>query len=151
MHTVRFSFYIILVRAPAWSIYCLNTGGKAVTLAYSKFNGYSARRVDFETGDWKNRLKTLLQDVIFCCVLHVFHDCVLRYGAAGWWEIGTEENKGRGGEMFLLSVRHRGLNLMISLLSTTLYSTFVASIARYQPNPPWFCVVRTFSAEFFVL
>lgn len=47
MHTVQFSFYIW---APAWSIYGLNTGGKASSLAYGKFNGYSARRVDLVVG-----------------------------------------------------------------------------------------------------
>lgn len=91
MHTVQFSFYIlvwVLVWAPAWSIYGLNTGGKAAILAFSNFNGYSAKRVGLVVSVLeKKRLKTLLQD----------DHLRLHQGATGWWKrqrAGRKKQKG---------------------------------------------------------
>lgn len=95
--------------------------------------------------------------VILSCILHVLHERVLWQGAAGQWERGTGQRAGRkkrkekrGRLLFFAISLPQRLNLARSLWSTTLYSTFMASIARYQPSPPWFCMVRTFSAEFFL-
>lgn len=78
MHTVQFSFYIVLVWAPAWSIYWLNTGGKAAILAFSNFNGYSAR-----SRSCSRRLEKEIENIIagwsssvaYCmCYMNVCYD-----------------------------------------------------------------------------
>ena len=79
MHTVQFSFYIVLVWTPAWSIYWLNTGGKAAILAFSNFNGYSARRVDLEVGVLEKEIENIIagwsSSVAYCmCYMNVSYD-----------------------------------------------------------------------------
>lgn len=79
MHTVQFSFYIVLVWAPAWSIYWLNTGGKAANLAFSNFNDYSARRVDLVVGVLEKEIENIIagwsSSVAYCmCYMNVSYD-----------------------------------------------------------------------------
>lgn len=147
MHTVQFSSYIlvwVLVWAPAWSIYWLNTGGKAAILAFSNFNGYSAREnLVVSRSCSKRSRKKEVENIIAGWSSSVISrsDGLMRdRGPDG------RNKRGRGLTVFAIPPSQR-LNLAISLWSTTLYSTFVASIAHHQPSPPWFCKVRTFSAE----
>lgn len=76
MHTVQFSFYIVLIWAPAWSIYWYTTDGKAVILGFN-FNGYSMRLeflivvLEKKTFDWKYYCRM----VVFSCTYCLLHKC----------------------------------------------------------------------------